>query len=681
MAADALFDGLEEAADPLSRGKKRRGGSLTATSGTEEADTLLHTKKATAGPIVVQVAKSSSRVRTRVTDAYEKRLLLFSSEEELDEASAALTEKLYALALAHTCIDVELLVFAGPVPEGREGATKFTAHQAVLMSVVPKFQAMLEEAAGSGSSAVVFENTDAGAFSYVLQFIYLGYAVLADNSPAVLVPILELSQRLDMAALGATVLRRLVRLVEKDNCVALLAVAERLPGCGALRDVCLHNIRINLDSFEPADLKSLSFEALSAVMGSDDVRVSSEAHVMAVVFEWLKTDKARFRLSTASLSLVRYSLLSPDDLAQARSKLNAQMNTGIVDVQLAGGKAHPRRHIVHPLRCVSTKSMATESAAFSASMAGRFLVVGCGSGAVHVWDTRTWTRVHTLLGHKAAVRGAVFCGAVLYSVSHDRSIRGWDSQRWECQTTLFSAHGSEIWAAAEYDAMLITGAKEGEIKLWHEGDGVDIFSGGISSAGLKCKSTLTGHRGGVVALTTNGASLYSASMDGTCRIWNVMSQQCLKSIGDGTQPLTGVVAANNVFAISYLDGTVRVWRKAPVAAAAAAAAEGGEGAAAATPGTVCIELAAATQGRTVRSLLLVDGVEQGAATIPDQFLLTGTTDGMIKTWDIAGPAGSMPESRLVRTLDTHRGSVNGLCQLSSEFFVSASSDSSVVVWQ
>ena len=636
-------------------------------------------------------------------------------EKRRENEVLALNASLFAMAQEGALCDATLRVYPGEEVggegEGEGEAREFTVHRAVLAAVSPYFRELFSASEHPAGATVELPGLNPELFGKMLEYMYMGSArVFIDPSPFALRPdpphvvlstLLKLGMMYQVVALVSAVTTEAVRRISVDNVLPILEAVRsdvcsdpESPGASyihALSRVCLHTIRIALDAFGDDALVPLSLEDLVAVVGSSDVAVSSEKVVVDIVFAWLKANKKRFAHKDIVLNLIRYFALSESELEETRGKLNKAMNKSIIDAQLeaveAGDIPHVLRgHVVHPLSCRATHELSTSSGSplFCVSLAdSRIFAAGSADGKVSVWAVRGWRHLATMEGHKGPVRGAAVCGTTMYSVSHDRSIRGWDMVSWEPTTSLFSAHQAPIWCIAEYDLTLVTGDAEGVVKIWQEDDGVDIFNGGVTGNGLSNVATLKEHTGGIVSMTTADASLYTASEDATVRIWNIMSHECLKVLAIGKLALTTIAASPFMVAAAYVDGSVHVWRKNPSApSSSSGAAPAGTGA---SSSMRSFDIAAASSGRTIRALMFLDDFKTG---IPSRYVLTGVTDGSIKVWDVCPDAhdvseesGEEGDARLIRVLDVHGQSVNGLVPSGKGFFVSGSSDGSARVWE
>ncbi len=108
-------------------------------------------------------------------------------------------------------------------------------------------------------------------------------------------------------------------------------------------------------------------------------------------------------------------------------------------------------------------------------------------------------------GHEAAVNAVLFTGSGLVSAGDDYTIRRWPGG------AVIGAHKGKVMGLAAAPGLIASASWDGTIGLWP-------LDGGPPRL-------LEGHESGVnaVAFSADHATLYSASSDGTLRVWDVAS--------------------------------------------------------------------------------------------------------------------------------------------------------------
>lgn len=137
--------------------------------------------------------------------------------------------------------------------------------------------------------------------------------------------------------------------------------------------------------------------------------------------------------------------------------------------------------------------------------------VGLWDGDAPVWQE----------GHRAAVNVVMFWGDTVISAGDDNTVRVWPGGR------ILGEHTAKVVELAASDTHVASASWDARIGLW-DNDGQGVY--------------LSGHRQGVnsVAFSRDGKTLYSASVDGTIRVWDVetgQEKQILAKHGFGVNKL------------------------------------------------------------------------------------------------------------------------------------------------
>lgn len=150
-------------------------------------------------------------------------------------------------------------------------------------------------------------------------------------------------------------------------------------------------------------------------------------------------------------------------------------------------------------------------------------------------------------------------GALLYSVSWDRSMKVWRSSDFKCVESMQNAHDDAINAVvAAVDGHIYTGSADRLIKAWKKRDGEKRHS---------LVSTLDKHKSAVnaLALSTDGNVLYSGACDRSIIVWE-------KSGGATSMAVAGALRGHrrSILCLAVVadllcsgsgDRSVRVWRR------------------------------------------------------------------------------------------------------------------------
>lgn len=197
---------------------------------------------------------------------------------------------------------------------------------------------------------------------------------------------------------------------------------------------------------------------------------------------------------------------------------------------------------------------------------GSQVALGSTDQMIYLWDLQRGVLRHRLQGHTAAVRTLAFHpnGALLASASDDNTLRLWDVTQGEVRQTLvghshtvssviFSQDGQWLVSASDDQTIRIWGwnAAVGEWQ-WHATLPEKIFK-------FNC-----------VALSPDGTTLASGSLDSNVHLWDVLSGQRRHVLRGHTNLVTAVDLSPDGQQVvsSSSDGTVRLWSTATGAALA-----------------------------------------------------------------------------------------------------------------
>ncbi|CAI6311418.1 unnamed protein product [Periconia digitata] len=310
----------------------------------------------------------------------------------------------------------------------------------------------------------------------------------------------------------------------------------------------------------------------------------------------------------------------------------------------------------------------------------QILITGSYDATVKVWDLTTGKEIRTLQGHTEGIRCLQFTDTVLITGSLDGSVKVWDWRTGECKATIRShdrVPNSGVIGVHMVDNILATASTDHTIVVH------DVRS--------RSKYALVGHEEWVncVKLDIPSRTLFSASDDMTVKLWDLDTQQCIRTFeghvgqvqqvlplprdfeideadfedatndssdtssntssrhhspleADGAEPLfpddPERPAPPSYFITAALDGTVRLWH--------------------------------VPTGRTIHSFFgHIEGV--WSLAVDSLRLVSGAEDKMIKIWD---PRTGKNE----RTLTGHTGPVNCV-GLSDSRLISGSEDGTIRV--
>lgn len=220
------------------------------------------------------------------------------------------------------------------------------------------------------------------------------------------------------------------------------------------------------------------------------------------------------------------------------------------------------------------------------------LLTGCYDHAAYVWDS-TGKRIAELRGHMAPVKGVAWLSAAAsgalraVSVSKDHTVRTWqvESGAVRCEAVGASHTGSvECVSSNPVASLFCSGSWDGSIQIWSAaeqqpapaarpskrikgGAGTEVANGAdeggtkAPSAELEPEASLDGHHDCVTSVCWPTANLlYSASLDGSVREWNIEAATCSAQLsGQKAVLCVSVSLLNTTIASGHSDHTLRLW--------------------------------------------------------------------------------------------------------------------------
>ncbi|EGN96221.1 hypothetical protein SERLA73DRAFT_94297 [Serpula lacrymans var. lacrymans S7.3] len=194
------------------------------------------------------------------------------------------------------------------------------------------------------------------------------------------------------------------------------------------------------------------------------------------------------------------------------------------------------------------------------------LITGSYDRTIRVWNMESGVEIRCLRGHTRAVRALQFDEAKLITGSMDHTIRVWNWRRGECIRTL-EGH-SEGVVSLHFDSnVLASGSVDATIKVWNFRTGEAFTLRGhrdwVNSVRLwDSGSTQHDPLSSPMELTNAsqaphidpGKMLFSASDDGTIRLWDLSLRTCVRQF---TGHVGQVQSMRLLFADEGCDGDAR----------------------------------------------------------------------------------------------------------------------------
>lgn len=185
---------------------------------------------------------------------------------------------------------------------------------------------------------------------------------------------------------------------------------------------------------------------------------------------------------------------------------------------------------------------------------GTKLATSSADGTVRIWDTTQWVEIHVLEGHQSGVNYICWSWDSRYiaSCSDDKTIRLWDANKGVCLRILDEMKEYIFTLAYHPRNTILASAGDEYIYLWETHTGSLLYK---IQAHNHCISSLL--------FSYDGSILFSSSLDGLVRLWDVKSSCCLRTvlIQDKEIPISNILLTPNskYLLISTNDNTMYLY--------------------------------------------------------------------------------------------------------------------------
>ncbi|EIW60725.1 WD40 repeat-like protein [Trametes versicolor FP-101664 SS1] len=173
------------------------------------------------------------------------------------------------------------------------------------------------------------------------------------------------------------------------------------------------------------------------------------------------------------------------------------------------------------------------------------LITGSYDRTARVWNLETGAEVHTLAGHTRAIRALQFDAAKLITGSMDHTMRVWNWRTGQCVKTL-EGHTAGVVCLNFDSNVLASGSVDTTVKVWNFRTGecftlrghcdwvnaVQLWDANATPTGCgsgpSAPSRLAVESGSSAPQIDAGKMLFSASDDGTIRLWDLSLRTCVR---------------------------------------------------------------------------------------------------------------------------------------------------------
>ncbi|GAA0647577.1 hypothetical protein GCM10010174_83660 [Kutzneria viridogrisea] len=337
------------------------------------------------------------------------------------------------------------------------------------------------------------------------------------------------------------------------------------------------------------------------------------------------------------------------------------------DAALAGRLDPPGLRLAwasSPAAVPALHTLSGHSGAITAVAAGSHVVTGSVDGTVRVWDGETGALRHVLSGHEGPISSVVLADRVL-SGSADGTVRAWDLRTGELELVV-EGHEGPVTGVAVAGTRIVSASWDRTVRVWD----------GRTGAPLR---VLRGHQGQVDALAVADQTAVTAGGDGTIRLWHLNSGRQLHSHTGQSAQIRLLAASATRVVLGAGDGTVCVID--PRSGLVTGTLDGKAGRV--TAMSLAGKLITGTSDGTVRVWDLDTGqstarlhtggrVTAVALSADGHSAVTAAEDGTARVWNLS----AMGES----TADRHSGQINAVAVTGQGRAITASDDKSVRIW-
>lgn len=181
---------------------------------------------------------------------------------------------------------------------------------------------------------------------------------------------------------------------------------------------------------------------------------------------------------------------------------------------------------------------------------GTKIVSGGRDATLRVWDSSTGDALFVLVGHVEPVTGVTSAlqGQLLASASYDRSVRIWDlATGGEYQ--VLRGHTGKVGCVATHPTFpfVASGGPDRTIRLWNE-------------KREEVRKFLHNTAVTSIAFTPDGGCLVSSASDGTVKVWDIGSGECVATCMHGASVRSVAIHSSGRQMLSCgVDGRLCVW--------------------------------------------------------------------------------------------------------------------------
>ncbi|KAK4774330.1 hypothetical protein SAY86_009265 [Trapa natans] len=174
------------------------------------------------------------------------------------------------------------------------------------------------------------------------------------------------------------------------------------------------------------------------------------------------------------------------------------------------------------------------------------LYSGGKDGVVRIWDCHTGQCSNKVdVGSEV---GSIICKDQWVFIGLQNVVKAWNTQTAAAFDLKFTA--GLVYCFAVKGDLLFAGCQNGHILVWR---------GSSPSSPLQLITSLEGHTSVVVSMMVGANRLYTGSLDGTIRVWDIDTLGCITSFKGHTDAVMSLICWDEYLLSGSLDRTIKVW--------------------------------------------------------------------------------------------------------------------------
>ncbi|KAJ6234845.1 hypothetical protein M0813_28822 [Anaeramoeba flamelloides] len=255
------------------------------------------------------------------------------------------------------------------------------------------------------------------------------------------------------------------------------------------------------------------------------------------------------------------------------------------------------------------------------------LYTGSHDHTIRTWSLKNRKQLNEFTGHEDRISTLFIDNERMFTGSADKTVRVWDIVSGNCQH-VYKGHTDQITAIQFDNDTLYSGSVDKTITMW-------------STETRQPKEILIGHKSWVLSifLDKKNEILWSASKDGSIMSWDIKTAKPVHTIKAHKYAIFRVIPYNGVVYTASWDGTIGCWDQ--------------------------------TTGKLIRYL---EGHVGKVSTygLYENYLYSGGRDRTIRVWNLKN-------GKCEYILEGHRGAVHSIA-FTEDWIFSGSSDSNIIQW-